>query len=78
MTKAQLLDMAERVGSTAAEAGIGVAITDLSSLPAWWAVLLVPVLSAAKGWLASRMTGTASLIRSPTAGTPPQTTPPTA
>lgn len=64
-TKAYWLDMAERVGATAGEAAIGVAITEFSSLPVWWAALLVPVLSAAKGFLARYVgdPGTASLWR---------------
>ena len=41
MNRAYWLDMAERVGATAGEAGLGVAITEFSSLPMWCAVLLV-------------------------------------
>lgn len=74
MTRQQLLDLAERVGATAAEAGIGVAITQLSGAPAWWAVAAIPVLSAAKSWLATWATGTASLLPAatvaPEAGVP--------
>lgn len=67
MNRAYWLDMAERVGATAAEAALGLAITELGSLPVWWAALLVPVLSAAKGFLA-RYVGSpssASLLRRP-------------
>lgn len=67
MTKAYWLDLGERVGATAGEAVLGVAITEFSSLPVWWAALLVPVLSAAKGALA-RYVGSpssASLLRRP-------------
>lgn len=70
MTKSHVLDVAERVGATAAEAAIGVTVTYLSGVPAWWAVGLIPVLSAAKAWLASRVTGTASMLRAPVV-TPP-------
>lgn len=65
MNKTYWLDLGERVGATAGEAALGVAITEFSSLPMWWAALLVPVLSAAKGALA-RYVGsptTASLLR---------------
>lgn len=65
MNRAYWLDLGERVGATAGEAALGVAITDFSNVPMWWAVLLVPVLSAAKGALA-RYVGnptTASLLR---------------
>ncbi|MER6350689.1 hypothetical protein ABT186_02235 [Streptomyces sp. NPDC001634] len=65
MTKTYWLDMVERVGATAGEAALGLAITEFSSLPMWWAALLVPVLSAAKGALA-RYVGdpsSASLLR---------------
>ncbi len=47
-----LIDLSERVGATAAEAGLALAITELSSLPMWWAPLLIPALAAAKGGLA--------------------------
>ena len=75
MTRRQWLDLAERVGATAAEAGIGVAVTQLSGVPAWWAVAAVPVLSAVKSWLLTRVTGTASLLR-PTAVAPVAAVPP--
>lgn len=67
MSKAYWLDMAERVGATAGEAALGLAITEIGSLPVWWAALLVPVLSAVKGALA-RFVGSpssASLLRRP-------------
>ena len=65
MNRAYWLDMAERVGATAGEAALGLAITEFSNLPMWWAALLVPVLSAAKGALARYVgaPGTASLLR---------------
>jgi hypothetical protein len=74
VTKAYWLDMAERVGATAGEAVLGVAITELGSLPMWWAALLVPVLSAAKGFLA-RYVGSpssASLLRQPAVASVPE------
>lgn len=70
MNRQQWLDLAERVGATAAEAGIGVAVTQLSGVPAWWAVAAVPVLSAAKSWLATKATGSASLLRRPAPASP--------
>lgn len=75
MTRAQVLDLLERVGATAAEAGIGVAITQLSGAPAWWAVALVPILSAAKSWLATWAKGSASLLRAKTESVPAQAPP---
>jgi hypothetical protein len=57
-------DFAERVGATAAAAGIGVAVQQLGDLPAWWAPVLVTVLTMAKGGLARYVgrKGTASLL----------------
>jgi hypothetical protein len=43
-----LIDLGERVGATAAEAGLAVVITEVGSLPAWWVPLLIPILAAAK------------------------------
>ena len=65
MSKTYWLDLGERVGATAGEAALGLAITEFSSLPVWWAALLVPALSAAKGFLARYVgaPGTASLLR---------------
>jgi hypothetical protein len=71
VTRQQLLDLAERVGATAGEAAVGVLITYLSGLPAWWAIALVPVLSGAKSWLATKVTGTASLLRKRPEPAPP-------
>lgn len=65
MSKTYWLDLGERVGATAGEAALGLLITDLGSLPVWWAALLIPVLSAGKGFLA-RYVGSptsASLLR---------------
>ncbi|MEU8968181.1 hypothetical protein AB0D11_02700 [Streptomyces monashensis] len=64
-TKTFWLDWSERVGATAGEAVLGVLITQMSSLPMWWAALLIPVLSAAKGFLARYVggSGSASLLR---------------
>lgn len=72
MTKAYWLDLGERVGATAGEAALGLLITDLSSLPMWWAALLIPAASAAKGWLAKYVgSGTsASLMRRRPAAAP--------
>lgn len=75
MNRAYWLDLGERVGATAGEAALGVLITQLSSLPMWWAALLIPILSTAKGFLARYVTGpsSASLLpsrRSPAAPVP--------
>lgn len=72
MNRTYWLDLGERVGATAGEAALGVAITEFSSLPVWWAALLVPILSAAKGALAKYVgdPGTASLLRRKPAVTP--------
>ena len=65
MNKAYWTDLGERVGATAGEAVLGVLITEMSSLPMWWAALLIPVLSAGKGFLARYVGGpsSASLLR---------------
>lgn len=60
MNRAYWLDLGERVGATAGEAALGVLITQLGSLPMWWAVLLIPILSAGKGFLARYVTGPSS------------------
>jgi hypothetical protein len=52
VNKAFWLDLSERVGATGGEAALGVLITQLGQMPVWWAALLIPALSAAKGWLA--------------------------
>jgi hypothetical protein len=59
-----LVDLGERVGATAGEAGLSVLITDLGSLPQWWVLLLLPALAAAKGGLAAFLgrKGTPSLL----------------
>lgn len=64
LTRKFFVDLGERVGATAGEAGLAVAIKELASLPAWWVPILIPVLAAAKGGLASFLgrKGTASLL----------------
>jgi hypothetical protein len=52
MNKAFILDLAERTGATAAEAGLAYAIAALGNLSAWWVPVLIPVLAAAKGGVA--------------------------
>lgn len=52
MNRRYVIDLAERVGATAAEAGLSYGITELANLPAWWVAPLTVGLSAAKGWLA--------------------------
>lgn len=53
MNRAQFLDAAERVGATAAEAGIAATIVEVQGLPGWWIPVLLPALAAAKGAVAS-------------------------
>ncbi|WP_030267952.1 hypothetical protein [Streptomyces sp. NRRL B-24484] len=48
-----VVDAAERIGATAAEAGLGAAIVELGDLPYWWIALLLPALAAGKAGLAS-------------------------
>jgi len=72
LNKTYWLDLSERVGATAGEAALGVAITEFSNLPMWWAAFLVPVLSAGKGALARYIVSptSASLLRRRPAVTP--------
>jgi hypothetical protein len=44
------IDMAERAGWTGVQATLGVAITELATIPLWWAAPIALVLSAAKTW----------------------------
>lgn len=64
MNKIYWLDLAERTGATAGEAGLAVAIQQLNDLPAWWVPILIPALAAAKAWCAGFVgrKGTASLL----------------
>lgn len=51
MTKAQLEDIGERAGWTAAQAALAVLATDVASIPTWWALPIATALSAAKTWI---------------------------
>ncbi|MFF1793335.1 hypothetical protein ACFVXQ_03680 [Kitasatospora sp. NPDC058263] len=64
MDKKFVLDLAERTGATAGQAGLSYAIVELGSLPAWWVPVLIPLLAAGKAWLAQFVgrSGTASLL----------------
>lgn len=64
MSRAHLVDVAERVAATAAAAGVGYAVQELADLPAWWAPVVVVALTAVKGWLAGFVgrKGTASML----------------
>lgn len=64
MQKQLLLDLAERAGWTGAQAALGLAVTDLAHIPAWWAAPIGLALAAAKGWVAGRLgrAGTASTL----------------
>lgn len=55
MNKAKLIDLGERAGWTALQAALGVAITELSSIPIWWALPIATALSAVKTWAMGRM-----------------------
>ena len=65
MNRTFLVDLGERVGATAAEAGLSAIVVELSGIPAWWAAPLTMALAAAKGWLAKYVgdTGSAALLR---------------
>lgn len=47
-----LRDAGERVGATALEAGVAVAIVEVTPLETWWAAPLTVALAAAKSWAA--------------------------
>ena len=51
MTKTQLIDLAERAGWTAAQAALGLLITQASGIQTWWALPLATALSAGKTWV---------------------------
>lgn len=51
-TRRYLLDLAERIAATAAEAGVSYTITVVADLDPVWAMPLTVGLSALKGWLA--------------------------
>ncbi|MET9396273.1 hypothetical protein [Kitasatospora sp. NPDC002965] len=64
MSTNQWLDLAERTGATAGEAGLAYAIVQMNGLPGWWVPVLIPALAAAKSWCARFVgrPGTASLL----------------
>ena len=63
MNRKKLLDIAERVGWTAAQAGLSIITVDTFDLPAVYVPLFAAVLSAVKGWVATRMgDGTAATL----------------
>jgi hypothetical protein len=55
MNKKFLVDLAERVGWTAAEAAISVAIVAMTPLQDWWVAPLTAGLSLVKGWIAKHV-----------------------
>ncbi|MFD6024567.1 hypothetical protein [Streptomyces griseoluteus] len=59
-----ILDLAERAGWTGAEAALGLAVTDLSGLPVWWAAPVALLAASAKAWVAKQVgrKGTASTL----------------
>ncbi|MFD9124367.1 hypothetical protein [Kitasatospora sp. NPDC059571] len=70
MPSKYVIDLAERVGATAAEAGLSVLITEAGNLPPWWALILLPALAAAKGALASFIGRPDTAAALPTAADP--------
>lgn len=60
ITKAWLVDTAERVGFTAAEAGLGWLTTYLANLPPIYTILFATALAALKAQLAKLMPSTVS------------------
>lgn len=48
------IDILERIGATAVEAGIAYGITELASVKAGWVIPLTAVLAFAKSWLATK------------------------
>lgn len=63
-------DAAERVGWTAVEAAAAVAITEVSPLDTWWALLLAPLLAGVKS-LAGKYLGAAGTASTLPAGADP-------
>ena len=57
-------DAAERIGWTAVEAAAAVAITEVTPLNTWWALLLAPLLAGLKSLAGKNlgMPGTASTL----------------
>ena len=60
-----LLDAAERVLATAAEAGISAAIVAVSSIPKWWVAPITVALAGVKSFLAKFVgsSSSASLVK---------------
>lgn len=63
-SKKYLIDLGERVGATAGEAGLAYGIKELADGPWWWVPVLLPILAAGKGACAAFLgrKGTASLL----------------
>ncbi|NYI04932.1 hypothetical protein [Allostreptomyces psammosilenae] len=66
MNSSFLLDLLERVGWTAAQAGVGVVAAETAGLETWWAVPIATLLAAVKGQIATRIgaPGTAATLPS--------------
>ncbi|MFE7751157.1 hypothetical protein [Streptomyces sp. NPDC057428] len=64
MNKQLLLDLGERAAWTGAQASLGLVVTELADIPAWWAAPVALALSSAKSWVAGRLgrKGTASTL----------------
>ncbi|MFJ4918151.1 hypothetical protein [Streptomyces sp. NPDC088726] len=64
MQRQLLLDLGERAGWTGAQAALGLAVTELANIPAWWAAPIALALASAKSWMAGRLgrKGTASTL----------------
>jgi hypothetical protein len=55
MNRNHVVDVAERAGWTAAQAGLALLITEAGGLQTWWALPLATALSAAKSWTVNKL-----------------------
>lgn len=64
MQRQLLLDLAERSAWTGAQASLALAVTEVASIPVWWAAPVALALASAKAWVAGRLgrKGTASTL----------------
>lgn len=60
-----LRDLAERVGWTAAQAGLGLVTVDSLHIPTPYAAAVAAALAAVKGFVAKRVNGTSALPYTP-------------
>lgn len=55
MTKAHVIDIAERAGWTLAQAAVAFGVTEAGGLQTWWALPLATALSAAKTFIQGKL-----------------------